>query len=564
MELSNGKVKTTVANLRIIMSIKNKIQAIILNPKYKDDVKKFVGAFNDVTKLHNDYYKTLESKFKPKTLLKELRKQTIQDTVNKLTEGGVGVSISEEIGDILRTNITSGVEYADLVEELQSKFTDTDEQYGLVTKYGRQIATDAINQYSRQYNQAVASDLGYEWFAYQGTDIKTTRPFCDACTDIRYFHISQIPELLMAKGLFYTDPKTGERKKVEINKKTGLPYGMYNNTNPANFLTYLGGYNCRHQANYVSEDLVQFQAPDIYNKVIATSAYKQWKKQNEETPSKPVPEKAEVPELPEELKKPPQQKKADLKPKTKQNKETKQSGQPQQPSKRAITPEERRYRGNTDERFDELFLETPLPEGYSDEDIANISKVNSVEEIEHSELKQTIKDWLKSSETLRIENAKSAKKIAFMRALSVPTKHDVLYRGMKFSTFSPSSSQYMLYNHLRDKVFKVGNVFSGMDVFEFETPSGNVIPYENSAVSYTNSRKIADRFASWGFGSDSMKSIVVTLVPTIGKTIHGLDLTKISYEDESEVVIGNGYKYRVVNVEQNSNGDMQVLIEQII
>lgn len=276
LDLKNGRIKTTVANLKIITSIKNKLLKIVLNEDYIQDVKNFAKAFTDVTNLQNEYWKSVEKTFKPSSILKEIKNQAVGDTVNKLTEAGIGTNISAQIEDILRTNITTGGAYKDLTAQLRESLTDTDKSPGVLSRYAKQITTDSINQFSRNYTQIVSSDLGFEFYAYQGTDIKTTRHFCDALTDFRYFHISQIAGLLQAKDLYYTDDD-GKRKKVEINPKTELPYGMIPGTNAENFFIRAGGYNCRHAIRPVSERLVQTQDKSLYDKIIATPEYRAWK-----------------------------------------------------------------------------------------------------------------------------------------------------------------------------------------------------------------------------------------------------------------------------------------------
>lgn len=276
LDLKNGRIKTTVANLKIITSIKNKLLKIVLNEDYIQDVKNFAKAFTDVTNLQNEYWKSVEKTFKPSSILKEIKNQAVGDTVNKLTEAGIGTNISAQIEDILRTNITTGGAYKDLTAQLRESLTDTDKSPGVLSRYAKQITTDSINQYSRNYTQIVSSDLGYEFYAYQGSDITTTRHFCDAMTDIRYFHVSQIPGLLQAKDLYYTD-KDGKRKKVEINPKTGLPHGMIDGTNAENFFIRAGGYNCQHAIRPVSERLIKTQDINRYNEIINSSDYKIWK-----------------------------------------------------------------------------------------------------------------------------------------------------------------------------------------------------------------------------------------------------------------------------------------------
>jgi hypothetical protein len=44
--------------------------------------------------------------------------------------------------------------------------------------------------------------------------------------------------------------------KGEIYNKTGLPQGMYDDTNTSNFPIYRGGYNCGHQAYAIPTYLV--------------------------------------------------------------------------------------------------------------------------------------------------------------------------------------------------------------------------------------------------------------------------------------------------------------------
>lgn len=278
LDLKNGRIKTTVANLKIITSIKNKLLKIVLNEDYIQDVKNFAKAFTDVTNLQNEYWKSVEKTFKPSSILKEIKNQAVGDTVNKLTEAGIGTNISAQIEDILRTNITTGGAYKDLTAQLRESLTDTDKSPGVLSRYAKQITTDSINQYNANYTQLVSSDLGFEWYAYQGSDIRTTRPFCDAMTDRRYFHISEIPSLLAAEDLYYI--KDGKRTKVPIYEKTGLPAGMIEGTNAENFFIRRGGYNCGHQIRPVSERLVIAQDKSLYDKVIASPKYKAWKSVN--------------------------------------------------------------------------------------------------------------------------------------------------------------------------------------------------------------------------------------------------------------------------------------------
>lgn len=274
LDVRGDDIKATVANLKIINRIKAKIARLIVTDEYAAEVKEFVKAFNQVTKLQNEYWREVEVNFKPRPLLREIRKTAIADTVKALGEAGIGQAIGESISDILRTNITTGGSMKELTRQIKQALVDTNTP-GLLSKYARQITTDSINQYSAQYTQVVSGDLGMEWYAYQGSDIKTTRPFCNAMTDFRYFHASEVPRLLKAEGLTYVN-KEGERMPVTLYDKTKLPHGMIEGTNAENFFIRRGGYNCGHQIRPVSERLVP---ADIRERVFATPQYKRWKSQ---------------------------------------------------------------------------------------------------------------------------------------------------------------------------------------------------------------------------------------------------------------------------------------------
>lgn len=278
LDLRDGRIKPTIANLNVVTSIKNKLLRLILNEDYMAEVKEFAQAFRDVSVLQRQYWQTIETNFKPRSILKQIRSQAITDTVAKLTDAGIGVNIADNISGILNTNITTGGSYKDLLAQIRESLTDTQKSDGLLTRYAKTTTNTALNQYSAQYTQIVSSDLGYEFYAYQGSDIKTTRPFCDAMTDLRYFHVSEVPRLLRADDLYYM--KDGKKTKVPIYERTGLPSGLIEGTNPANFLIRRGGWNCGHQIRPVSESLVKSQAPDRYNAIINSPEYKSWKSVN--------------------------------------------------------------------------------------------------------------------------------------------------------------------------------------------------------------------------------------------------------------------------------------------
>lgn len=261
LDTNGDKISVTVKNLSVLTSIKNKLNRLILNDDYKAEIKEFAKAFNSVYNLQFEYWKSVESTFKPKPLLKAIRNQAITDTVQSLTTQGISANVSDAIIGILRTNITAGGSYADLAEQLRQSLTNTPQSKGILDRYVKTVAHDSINQFSRQYTQIVSNDLGYSWYRYMNSDIETTRCFCDKMTDKDFFHISEVPTMLKGLG-------------CDIYAKTKLPYGMIDGTNADNFFIRAGGWNCGHSIQPVAERQVPVAVLDA---VYATTEYKYWK-----------------------------------------------------------------------------------------------------------------------------------------------------------------------------------------------------------------------------------------------------------------------------------------------
>lgn len=252
LELRNGKIVPSAANLRAIAKIKGKLERLIRNPEYVKEVREFAKAFEQLTVLQNQYFETLAGEFKPTPLLQELKNQSISSTIASLTEAGINANLTSSIQDILRTNITSGANYSQMLGQLRNYMTTDTTGTGALERYAKQITTDALNQYSAQYSDVVTNDLGLEWFMWTGSLVQDSRDLCVALHKKQYIHKSEIPAIL--RGDFAEFREINGR----INPKTGLPYGMVPGTNAANFKVYRGGYNCGHQLVPVAAEAVPF------------------------------------------------------------------------------------------------------------------------------------------------------------------------------------------------------------------------------------------------------------------------------------------------------------------
>jgi len=241
LEIKDGFLKNSVGNIKKINSLKKKLEKIILSDEYKASAKDFIKTFDAVSKLNNEYFKSLETKFTPPKVLDAIKVQSVGSAVESLTEAGINQGVTKPIFEILRTNITTGGSIADMQDILTKFINKSDTSVGVLERYTSQITTDAINQYNAIYNETVAMDLGWDWFEYVGSNIDTTRTFCIACTKKRYIHRKEFPKVIAGDFAEFKD------LDGEIYAKTGLPQGMIEGTNESNFPTYRGGYNCGHQ-----------------------------------------------------------------------------------------------------------------------------------------------------------------------------------------------------------------------------------------------------------------------------------------------------------------------------
>jgi hypothetical protein len=243
---NQGNIVNNIKNVKIMGKIKAEVTAIVLNPDMKGSTGEFLAKFNDVSKLQNEYFKSINKSFKPSEILDEIRKQSITSTAESLSEMGLNANVIQPIVDMLQQNITTGGSWQELNKMLQDSILSNEKGLGTLERYTTTLTNDSLNQFSAQYTQTIASSLNYKWFIYTGSLIRTSRAFCEALKSKKYVHISELPQIVV--GNFDEFDKEGN-----MNPKTGLPKGMVDGTNATNFFVYRGGYNCGHQLTPTDE-----------------------------------------------------------------------------------------------------------------------------------------------------------------------------------------------------------------------------------------------------------------------------------------------------------------------
>jgi hypothetical protein len=252
LETSNGRIKPSMKNIKLIGKIKAELNKVVFNKEYTDELDEVVKTYEQITKLQNAYFTAQVGKFKVPAVLAEIQKLAQESVIEQLGDDGIGVNFINPVKDILTKNVTTGGSRAEFIEQVRDYVLGQEGTDGRLVKYTKQIVTDSLNQYSANYTQVLSDDLGLVWYKYIGSNKETTRPFCKALTAAKadclpFIHKSQLPDIVEGQIC-------GEQ--VPIYDKTGLPHGMIPGTNAANFQINRGGYNCNHQLQPVPSALV--------------------------------------------------------------------------------------------------------------------------------------------------------------------------------------------------------------------------------------------------------------------------------------------------------------------
>lgn len=244
----SGRIKSNTANLKKIGTIGKKLERIVLSKTYLKDVANFTRSFSELASLQSRMYDVRNER------LSLIEQMSIDSTIDGLTESGVKANIVNPIRDMLVKNVLAGGKYSDLLTSLRNQIQPADKD-GVVSRYLKTYTLDSINTFSANYNKII-SDIGkYEWFQYTGSLIETSREFCENMVEKKYFHVSEIPELL--KGHI-------DGHECGLSPRTGKPHGMKEETTKDNFTQLRGGWNCGHQVVGLPDAAVP---KDVRNKI---------------------------------------------------------------------------------------------------------------------------------------------------------------------------------------------------------------------------------------------------------------------------------------------------------
>lgn len=118
--------------------------------------------------------------------------------------------------------VVNGQPVVDAIQAQRDLLVGAADGRGAIVGHAHTTVNDLSSIYERNATQVIAEELEIDFFLYQGSEIDTTRPFCDE-------HRGHV----------------WHRKEIEAWALEEWA-GKIPETTEATIFTYLGGYNCRH------------------------------------------------------------------------------------------------------------------------------------------------------------------------------------------------------------------------------------------------------------------------------------------------------------------------------
>lgn len=229
-----GKFEINSNNLSRISGIAEKLQKVIFDSDYGQALTEFAKEFSAQAKLSNSIYTILDDQFENKEIYKKNLSNATSQTIDLLNGTAINQAFINPIKDILMAAITTGQSMSDAMKSLQQVIEGDTEKLGKLSGYIKQVAYDGFAVSDRQYMQLVSNDIGYEFYEYNGGEMKSTRYFCH----LRHgniYHKKEIEE-------WGNDPDLWDAP-------TGSEFhggGMADGTNSSTIFSFCGGYECQH------------------------------------------------------------------------------------------------------------------------------------------------------------------------------------------------------------------------------------------------------------------------------------------------------------------------------
>lgn len=232
IDSNTNTIKNTNVNLKKINKagglkrfIKNVIN-VSLNEYY-------LNEFSKIGNQTNRYFNNFEPNKTTSDRINNRATTTVDGFIDDLFDNN---TVTKAIQSTLRAAITSKQNVSNVKQLLTEQIKGTEEKLGSLSSYHYRNGYNEFQKYARGLDEDFSTALNLNYAIYAGGEIKTTRSFCDE-----------------RNGNVYT--------REEILSWNDLDWQGKDPS--ANVIINLGGYNCRHDLDWISYPLARRLRKDI-------------------------------------------------------------------------------------------------------------------------------------------------------------------------------------------------------------------------------------------------------------------------------------------------------------
>jgi len=235
VDITNGKLATNPKAEEFLALLDYKIYQTLKKSGYPVLVSDFIGNYDKITENVRDLHQSLGNGIINLKDINSVKRLEVQKTIQNLTQQGMYKDFIAPVREGLYRNIMFGATVGETEEFIKSQVISNKEKNSKLTRYVKQVSTDALHQYDGSVNQVAKKSLGLNATQYVGSLIEDSRAQCMKWVGMSIIKDSELKEEIdwaLNGGRF-------------SNKKCS---GMIEGTNPDNFCINRGGVNCRHRS----------------------------------------------------------------------------------------------------------------------------------------------------------------------------------------------------------------------------------------------------------------------------------------------------------------------------
>ena len=188
---ADGKIILSKTNIAVAGQLRDELKKVALTDDYLKAVIDYTKEMDKQAVITDDYMQKAFPDFKESDVANALLEKSKKTAIDSLIGTGLEENFSTPIADFIDTAVSSGSGFIDLRNQIQEYVLSTDEQESKLMQYSGQVAHDAVAFSDRAYTNVLAEELDAEWYLYSGTELPTSRPFCEERKD-KFFHYKEI------------------------------------------------------------------------------------------------------------------------------------------------------------------------------------------------------------------------------------------------------------------------------------------------------------------------------------------------------------------------------------